>query len=647
MFVSRKWPVFLPAVLLLIPAAPVAATGIEAQRVLFDRAERDLKRGKRKSYLRSSAALRDYPLYPWLAYRDMARRISRVPDDRVIAFLKRHDGTPVADRLRHRWLKHRARRGRWALFARHYQPSPYITDKAMPCWYAKALLRTKRLDEAAAAARELWLVAFSQPPQCDEVFRWARRQGVVDDMLVWRRILLVVQKRKMRLADHLARGLGADARKWYPRLKKARRRPLRTLKEIRRQPVESPYMRDILSYSLLRAQRDERDNLARIAALWPAIRRRFADYPDWLHREERSFGLYAAWRLESQIAYDHLSRLPPPVHTDESRFWTIRSALRIGNWHYVLHALALLDGAQKDNPKWRYWRARALHGLGRREEAAAIWRALSRLRNYYGYLAADRIGAAYRFDSPPPAFSAGELAEIKRLPAVRRAYEFYRLRRPFDARRELNYLLDGLDAPSRMKLALLCRDWGWDAGAVQALAHDDFTGELMLRFPMPWRELVGAEARRAGVPEHWLYGIMRRESAFLPQVKSPVGALGLMQLMPRTARIVARKLRLRRPSHKRLLEPALNIRLGAAYLKHLHKLNGGRLAPALASYNAGYTRARRWLATAPVQAPDVWVDTIPFDETRLYVRAVLFYMTVYQHKIEGRATRLASLMPIS
>ena len=100
------------------------------------------------------------------------------------------------------------------------------------------------------------------------------------------------------------------------------------------------------------------------------------------------------------------------------------------------------------------------------------------------------------------------------------------------------------------------------------------------------------------------------------------------------------------PSRRRLLDPALNIRLGAAYLKQLHKRTGGRLAPALASYNAGYSRARRWLATAPVHAPDIWVDTIPFDETRLYVRAVLFYAAIYQHKLEGRVTRLESLMPI-
>ena len=547
MFVSRKLLVCFPAVLLFTPATPVAAAGIEAQRVLFDRAESDLKRGRRQSYLRASAPLRDYPLYPYLAYRDMARRVARVPDDKIIAFLKRHAGTPPADKLRHQWLKHRARRGRWKLFAQYYVPDQYITDKKMPCWHAKSLLRTKRFDEAAAAARKLWLVSFSQPSECDDVFRWARREGVVDDALVWQRILLVVRKRRVSLADHLARGLGSDARNWYRRLKKARRKPLRALLEVERQPVESPYMRDILSYSLHRAQRTE---LSRIAALWPEIRRRLADYPDWIHREERSFGLYAAWQLEPEIAYAHLSRLPQSYHTDESRFWMIRSALRMGNWHYVLHALAFLNGAQKEEPKWRYWKARALHGLGRRQEAAAIWRALSRLRNYYGFLAADRVGAAYRFDSPPPAFPAGELAAFGRLPAVRRAYEFFMLKRPFDARRELNYLLAGLDAPARMKLAVLCRDWGWAAGTVQALAHENFTGELMLRFPMPWRKLVAVEARRAGVPEHWLYGVMRRESAFLPQVKSPAGALGLMQLMPGTANIVARKLRLRKPLYK-------------------------------------------------------------------------------------------------
>ncbi len=635
------------AVLLLLVPAPAAAAApaadVEAQRTSFDRIERDLKRGKRGSWRRFSGSLRDYPLYPYLVYRDLERRLSQVADDEVVAFLARHDGSPVADKLRHKWLKQRARRGRWRPFVEHYAPSKYVIDKAMPCLYAKALLRTKRLEEAAAAVRALWLVGFSQPSECDEVFRWALRRGVVGEALVWQRILLVVRQGRLRLAGHLSRHLGVPARAHYRLLVRAHRHPFRTLREVSRHPPSSSRVRDVLAHAMRRAQRAD---LGRARASWPGLRGAFADYPDWLHRAAHDFGLAAARQLQPELAYEFLSRLPPAHRSEEARLWMTRSALRMENWHYVLHAIALLDEKRRGEAQWRYWRARALYGVGRRAQAAAIWRALARDGNYYGYLAADRSGAAYRLDGAPPDFLERELATLQSRPAVTRAYEFFTLRRPFDARRELAYLVDDLDTATRVKLAVLCRDWGWAAGTVQALAHEDFHGELALRYPVPWPELVAREARRARVPEYWLYAVMRRESAFLAAVKSPAGAIGLMQLMPATARVVARKLRLRRPSRRSLTEPALNLRLGATYLRQLYNLNGGRLAPALASYNAGYSRAKRWLAATPTAAPDVWVDTIPIDETRRYVRAVLFYVTVYQHKLEGRAQRLQSVMAI-
>ena len=643
MLLIGKLSACLAMLLLFAPVPAATAADIEAQRISFDKIESDLKRGRRKSWRSFSRSLRDYPLYPYLVYRDMAQRLAQIGDDKVVAFLTRYDGSPVADKLRHKWLRHRARRGRWHLVAEHYAPSPYVTDKVMPCLHAKALMRVKRLDEAAAAARALWLVGFSQPAECDEVFRWALRAGVVDEALVWRRILLVVRAGRLSLAGYLSRHLGAPARKHYHLLARAHRRPFRALRGVSRHAAAASRVRDVWVHAARRARRAD---LARARESWPKLRRALADYPDWLHRVAHDFGLAAARRLQPELAYEFLSRLPPAHRSEESRLWMARSALRMENWRYLLHAIALLDEQRQSEAQWRYWRARALHGVGRREQAAAVWRALAREGNYYGYLAADKIGAAYRVGGAPPDFSEHELAMLQSRPAVRRAYEFFTLQRPFDARRELNYLVGNLDAASRLRLAALCRSWGWAAGAVQALAHEDFRGELHLRYPAPWPELAAREARRAKVPEHWLYAVMRRESAFLAAVKSPAGALGLMQLMPATARVVARKLRLPRPSRRSLTEPALNLRLGAAYLKQLYQLNGGRLALALASYNAGYSRVKRWLATAPVAAPDVWVDTIPIDETRRYVRAVLFYTAVYQHQLEGRAQRLQSVMAI-
>lgn len=633
----------LACLLMLSLLAPAQAAKIEEQRVSFDKIESDLKRGRRKSWQTFSRSLRDYPLYPYLVYHDLARRIARVADDEIIAFLERHDGSPVADRLRHKWLKERARHGRWRLLARHYVPTPYMTDKALPCLYAKALIRTARREGAAVAARALWLVDFSQPPECDEVFRWALREGVVDEALVWRRMLLVVRKGRLSLARHLAQHLGASAREHYRLLARARRDPFRTLHDVARLAPSSARVRDVLAHAVHHAQYDD---VVRMHTLWPRLRSALAAYPHWLHAAEHDFGVAATRQLQPRLGYEFLARLAPAQRSEEARLWMVRAALRMENWHFVLDAISLLDEQRRTTAQWRYWKARALDGVGRRAEAQAIWRALAREGNYYGYLAADRMGAAYRLGGAPPDFPEHELRALQSRPAVARAYEFFTLRRPFDARRELNYLVADLDAATRMKLAVLCRNWGWAAGAVQALAHDDFRTELHLRFPAPWPKLVAREARRAQLPEHWLYAVMRRESAFLAGVKSPAGALGLMQLMPATARSVARTLQLRRPSHHSLTEPALNLRLGAAYLRHLYHRHGERLVPALASYNAGYSRTRRWLANAPVTAPDIWVDTIPIAETRRYVRAVLFYTVMYQHLLEGRTRRLQSVMAI-
>ena len=633
----------LPLLCLLFCLQAAAAPSPGAQRDLFQRVEHDLKRGVHSSYLSAREKLRDYPLYPYLVYRDVGRRIARISDREMIALLKRYGGTVVGDRLRHRWLKHRARHGRWSVVAEHYVPSSYITDRAMPCYYARALLERGRAAEARELVTSLWLVGFSQAPACDAVFARAKRLGIIGDEQIWRRILLVLEKRRVRLADYLARSLSSRMAGDYRRLRQAHHNPPGVLSRMEPGSLSSPYQRDILLHAL---KREQKNNLPRAMRLWASLRGRVKDYPGFLNRVHTELGLAAAHQLESQTAYSQLTLLPPSARTPKAHDRLIRSALRLGRWHTVLREIEALGHDTRAEPQWRYWKARALQQTGRREQAAEIWRALARRSGYYGFLAADRIGAAYRWSAPYSVHASPAPGAIADLPAFKRVREFVLLNRLFDARREMNYLTDGLDVPARMQLAAWCRSRGWSSGVVQALASDAFLGETDLRFPMPWRELVAREAKRSRLPQHLIYGVMRRESGFVPRIKSSAGAVGLMQLMPATARETARRLRLSRPSPVRLLNPALNVRLGASYLSRVYGKNGRRLPLALAAYNAGPLRVKRWLAQTPVTDADVWIDTIPFDETRLYVRAVLFYSAAYQHKLQGRADRLKSVLSI-
>lgn len=629
--------------LLLSLQPAIAADTLSDQRDLFQRVEHDLKRGVRSSYLNTRDVMKDYPLYPYLVYLDVKRRLAKVSDETVISLLHKYDDSVISDYLRYRWLQHRSRSGHWAIAPEYYIPSPYLTDESMPCHHAHALLKHGRAREAREQILSLWLVNFSQPAACDPVFAYAKENGIIGDEETWQRILLVIEKRRMSLANYLARGLSSGLKRHYRLLQQAYHNPLRILSQADEDFFSSPYRRDIFLYAI---KRERKKNFDRAATIWVSVRRQAENYASFQDRVHYSLGLFAALQLEAERGYRYLSHLSSSAHTPESRYWLIRSALRLYDWNAVLRSIDMLPDDKQSYPQWMYWRARALEQTGRSEQAREILRALAQRSNYYGYLAADRIGAIYRLEKSAPDYTRQSLKEIENLPAVRRIREFILLKRWFDARREMNYLVGKLGKTARMRLAVLCRQWNWSSGVVQALAADTFRGETNLRFPLPWRDLVARESGRSGLPEHWLYGVMRRESAFMPQIKSPVGAIGVMQLMPRTARSVAKRLRIKAPSKARLTDTKLNLQLGASYLAHLYKMNNQHLPLSLAAYNAGPSRVKVWLRRTPVRDADIWIDTIPFDETRLYVRAVLFYMTVYQYKLQARADRLKTLLSI-
>ena len=614
---------------------------LQKQRDLYIKAEQTLKQDQGGFFLQRRELLSDYPLYPYLLYLDMARQIAYVKTETIVDFLQSYDGTPVADKLRYKWLKHLAVRNNWQLFAQHYRTSQYHTNKELACFYAQSLLQSGRLNELRAVAKQLWLVNFSQPSECDAVFLWGRQVQVIDQDLIWQRILLVVRGDRLKLADYLAEQLDADTRKWYALLKQAHYHPFKALAEIKRHPKHSPFLHQVLLYNLWRARNQD---LNKTHALWKGMEQSFRPYSDVYEQARKDLGIAACWQLEPEMGLYYLSSLDATVADQKFYYWRIRCALRLQKWQTVLETIAALDEKDQTSSRWLYWQARALERLGRDEEAMATWRRGASEASYYGYLAADRIGAPYTLSTALPEVGRATLNKVRDLDAMKRIYEFYRMGRIFDARREMLYLLPAMGKDERLGIALLCRQWGWATCAIQVLGDPMFWHkELELRFPMPYRELVDAQARWANLPAHWIYAVMRRESAFIEDIKSPAGALGLMQLMPATARRVAQQTKLSYASNQSLLQPKLNLRLGSTYLRRMYFVNDQDWAAALASYNAGPHRVKKWKSQSPVYDVDIWIETIPFTETRRYVRAVLFYAVVYYHKLHNKAIRLETL----
>ena len=612
------------------------------QRVLFTEVESALKRGDRRPFVRHGRALAAYPLYPYLVYRDLRNRLSRAGYEEIETFLQRYgDEVPLADKLRHRWLARLARQSHWKSFLRHYRESPVVLDKENRCNYAHALIRTGQVQQARAELEALWLVDFSQPKQCDPVFRYGFERGIIDDDLVWQRALLVWSRGRSKLTDYLGSRLQGAPRHWFDFLKQARRAPRRVALTVSERWSGSSYARDVLVFAMRRLIRQD---VARAEQVRRRVESACADCLP-AGELERDMGITAARRLMPREAYRLLSGLPRRHHTQDSRYWRVRAGLRAGEWRWVLDALDGLQAEEGALPQWSYWRAHAFAALGRHREARSVWERLAGADDYYGYLSADRLNWVYPYDSSRIKLYPGEVANLMTAyPAVARIHELLLLKRPVDANRELLLLMERLDAEEKLKFAALADRWQWPIGAIRSLASGEDTRYFVERFPLPYRDLVSAESQRSGVPVEWIYGIMRRESAFVEGTKSPAGALGLMQLLPATARQVASRLGMGKLSTHEILSPRTNIRLGTAYIRKLHRRNDGNLAISLAGYNAGPTNARRWLNTAPVSDMAVWVDTIPIEETRLYVRAVLFYALIYRHRLGKSPLRLNELM---
>jgi soluble lytic murein transglycosylase len=293
--------------------------------------------------------------------------------------------------------------------------------------------------------------------------------------------------------------------------------------------------------------------------------------------------------------------------------------------------------------QWLYWQARAMEAQGQDAAARRLYRLAAGERSLWGFLAAERVGTPYKLASRPTPAAEERLTRIEQSRGGRRISELLALARPLDARREIQALVRGMEPEDLMAAAVLIRRWGWPDQAIFTLARSGYWDDLELRFPIHHQELVRRQAGETGLDESWIFAVLRQESAFNPQVVSHAGALGLMQLLPATAREVARSLGEPPPNRWRLLDPEVNIRLGSAYLARMQTRFDDHPVLAAAAYNAGPHRVERWLPSHRTAA-DIWVATIPFRETRRYVRRVLAYRLIYDHRLGREIRPLSALL---
>lgn len=613
------------------------AAELKDQRILFRQAEQALRKHHYRTFDRLTAKLQDYPLLPYLQYRKMRRQIGKLERETIDEFFASNEPSQITSRLRQSLLKYYARKQRWDDFLHFYEPQ---TSTTLRCHHLTALIKTGQQDLAMTLVEPIWLSARSQPKACNKAFQAWEKAGHRTHELTWQRIELAMSRGRTHLAKHLAKSLNNIDRKWVELWIGAHRNP-HIVTGHSRLKAEHPMASRIMIHAIKRQARKDLDKAVR---LWHTLDLKHHFTQAEQYAVYRHIGLTMARRHHADAEH-WLIKIPSEYADSQVAEWLIRTSIRHADWQQTIETIESLAAKEQSNLRWQFWWAYANEQLGNRLDAEGIYHYLANRRSYYGFLAADQLELPYAFENRPLEIDDHELAVLSHYPEAIRAKEFYEVNKITDARREWRQLALRLSQQEKLTASKLAQYWGWHDRAIVTMGKTKYRDDIELRFPLPLKEKVAKYSQNNKIDPALTYAIIRRESAFMADARSSQGALGLMQIRPRTARSVARSMKVRYRGKRSLLQEDTNLNLGTGYLSKMLKRHNLQPVLATAAYNAGPHRVKKWLPEDQEMDAIRWIETIPFTETREYVSNVLAYTTIYQHLMENSYTRLSNRMP--
>lgn len=601
------------------------------EREVFRQGWDAARRGQQAGLLQAIADLPDYPLTPYLQYELLRQRIDQVPQAVMTQFLARYRDWSFRPSLERAWLRSLGKRNQFDLLLEYGEGQ---RDAVVRCHLARARLERGQTDGLAEQARELWLVGHSQADACDEVFDWWKKQGNPDADTAWQRFHLALGNGQEGLARYLKRYLPREERGLADDWLAVNRNPAAALRQARHWS-DSAETRKTLRFGFERLAVNDWEAADKA---WKILGQRFAfSDADRLAIRQR-IALFRAVALDEE-ALPAIDDLPEQARSAQLLAWRARAAMNQGLWDEVLRSIEAMPVSEQASSRWRYWRARALAELSR-PEAALAYASLSGEANYYGFLAAARLNQPLSLCEEDIAADAEIQRRLSRDAEFERVSELFHVGLAWHARRSWQHMAQRLSDSEMAQAALLASAEGWHHWAIVALMNAGRSRAYPWRFPMAAKGVVLAEAERWGVDPAIVWGLMRAESAMQPDARSPAGALGLLQLMPGTAQAVAGRNGIGYSGPSTLTSPDINVPLGVAHLGELMREYNGNWAHVAAAYNAGSGALERWLEDRPAPAADVWVESLPYYETRDYIPKVLAYATIY----EWRLSRQPSLL---
>lgn len=591
--------------------------------------------------------LADYVLWPDLRAVYLKARVNHGQLDAgdesdVLEFLGANGPMRAARDLRYTYALKLAAMGRLAdyltLYHQYYQG---LQIAKLDCIALQAEIQTGHHDRVIKRATELWMVGRSQESECDPVFDYLRTQQLLGPEVYRDRYVLAIDAREFSLARYLSGPLDPQFRDEATHWLAARDDPSGFL-ETHTGRADNVTHRQQLLYAIEQLSYQDPGTAL---VVWRDLKDKYAFSDDQVADTSRHIALWSA-RRQSLQSLDSLLDLPPAAVDTEVRRWTARSSLRLHDWRRVIDSISAMPVAEQSEEEWQYWHAQALRSIAQEDHALSILHQLSAQRSYYGFLAADDLGVDYTFGHLPVKVDPDVLKALESDPALIRARELFLVGQDSKGRSEWDAVVDDLGAHEKIQAALLAHRWGWHSRAIASAASAGEYDDLDIRYPLPYEESFEQYAGDAGITLSWAYGVARSESLFMSDVRSGAGAVGIMQLMPDTGRTTAKEINFPYAGVSTLVDPGSNIRLGTTYLGKMFERFDRNPILATAAYNAGPINVVSWLPETDDIDARIWIENIPYNETREYVRRVLASDVIFHWRLTGETRRVSNGLPV-
>ncbi len=614
---------------------------------LFIEAEKAFELGNFSKFESILPKLKEYPLLPYLTHKKLSREISQhqASSYEINQFIHRYPDSPLAKQLSDQWLALQANKKNWASFLSLYEaPLQEEKDHKYQCFGMWAKYQGNDEITELYPAISFWQSGLPQAQSCEMIFEELFTQNKLSYPDIWNRIEQALKKKQSTVAESAAKYLTFEDKKLFRLWLKINAHPHMVANTLifdleDYENSQLPIIKRIIAYGMTRLIKQDVGHATKI---YPDVSSNYELTLSQQHDIAKEFAISLA-KKRSPLAKQWFAEVPEKFHDAEFLTWKIRYALFKEEWSDVLKTVNLLPLQEAKLPRWQYWKARALDELGQKSQARNLFQALFQERHFYGFLAHHYCKQPLMLNVGHANIAQESTQQFHLQASIARIKELFHLSRYQQAKKEWLYKMSLLTEVEKIEAARFAHHMQWHDLAISTLSKIQDTNTLALRFPLAHEPNIMNEAKKNAIDPAWVFALTRQESLFIPHAQSPVGAMGLMQLMPRTAQEVARNLKKHYPTKQDLVNPSLNIELGTAYLKNLHGFMQNNPVLATASYNAGPGRIKQWMP-AKNMAADIWIENIPFEETRDYVQNIITYTGIYR-TILGKAVNLENMLP--